>query len=133
MGSSLIASCQCGYEKHVFLGAGRSNFETVCHFPHYCDDCKEVVSVDIFSDEIKCPNCKSTNVHTYEAKSKRIKDTFTDKMKAKLVGNKTYHSSEDEEFSWYGRNKDHVILKGMHHCPSCEDESLEFSLFAMVD
>lgn len=133
MGQVLGAVCECGYKGSAVLGAGRSNFREVCKFPHYCESCKEVVSVDIFKEHHTCPKCQSPNVFTYEAPTKVPKYQILEKLSDSTLARLGMHRRQDEQDSWYGKNKRHVILRGKHHCPKCDMTSLSFFTEMMFD
>ena len=133
MGQILGATCVCGYKGEAVFGAGRSDFLEVCDFPHYCDSCNEVVSVDIFKEELNCPKCKSSDVHSYEAQSKPPKYKFIEKLSDKNLNKFGFHRRNDEQDSWYGKSKTHVLLRGPHHCPKCDKDSLKFFTKIMFD
>lgn len=133
MGQVLGAVCECGYEGKAVLGAGRSDFREVCKFPHYCVSCKEVVSIDIFKDEHSCPKCKSNNVNSYEAQTRRPKYEIIEKLSDVNLKKLGFHRRSDEQDSWYGKTKNHVLLRGSHYCPKCEQKSLKFFTEMMFD
>ena len=133
VGQVLSAFCDCGYESDVVLGAGRSNFREVCKFPHYCLNCNEAISIDIFKDTRKCPKCNSSDVHTYEAQTKRAKYKLLEKLSDSTLDKLGMHRRDDEHHSWYGNSKNHTILRGKHFCPKCERTSLSFATSMMFD
>lgn len=133
MGQILGAVCECGYNGKATLGAGRSDFREVCKFPHYCDSCKEVVSVDIFKEEHLCPTCKSHDVHTYEAQTTRLKNEAHEQLSDVHLERLGLHRRSDEQDSWYGKDKSHILLRGPHYCPKCEKNSLKFFTEIMFD
>ena len=126
MGQILDAVCECGYRKSAVLGAGRSNFKEVCKFPHYCNSCSEVIDVDIFKEQNCCPNCTSLNIHTYEALTKRVTYKVFERLSDITLRKYGYHRRDNEQHSWYGKIKNHTILRVKHFCPKCKNDSLSF-------
>jgi predicted Zn-ribbon and HTH transcriptional regulator len=133
MGQVLGAVCECGYKGSAALGAGRSNFREVCNFPHYCKSCEEVVSVDIFKDKQTCPKCKSEDVHTYEAQTTRLKNEVHEQLSDLHLERLGLHRRTDEQDSWYGKDKSHILLRGPHRCPKCQMQLLKFFTELMFD
>lgn len=64
MATMLKMECECGYSVGVTLGGTRSNFETVCNFPHYCEDCG-VVTANTYVDPVHCPTCGRGDIIRY--------------------------------------------------------------------
>lgn len=133
MGQVLGGICECGYKGSATLGAGRSNFQEVCRFPHYCRKCENLISVDIFKKDNTCPDCGSDDIHTYEASTNSPKYKIIEKLSDERLRSFGFHRSDDEQFSWYGNTKSHVILRGGHHCPKCHNNSLRFFTELMFD
>lgn len=133
MGQVLGAVCECGYKSEAVLGAGRSNFREVCKFPHYCTSCNEVISVDIFKEERICPKCQSRDVQSYEARTSRLKYKILEKFSDETLKKFGFHRRDDEQHSWYGKSKNHTILKGNQYCPNCQKKELKFFTSMMFD
>jgi hypothetical protein len=66
MGSSVKASCKCGYGESILIGGGMLNFKTTCLFPCLCEDCKEVVQGNLLAKRTKCPKCGKTGIIPYD-------------------------------------------------------------------
>ncbi len=64
MGSMFSASCPCGFESSVTVGAGRSDFQTNSKFPFYCNTCG-MVSVNISDPTPMCLQCQSAEIIAY--------------------------------------------------------------------
>jgi hypothetical protein len=133
MGEVVSSTCICGYEAEAVIGAGRLDFKEVCKFPHYCDSCNQVTSIDIFKTKRTCNNCKSQAVHSYEANTKRVPYEFLEKISDETLKKYGYHKRHHEYTSWCGKEKSHVILHGTHHCPSCKKNTLQFKIKLMFD
>jgi len=103
MGSHVKALCQCGMESEIFIGGGKFNFKTVQYFPCLCENCKDVVQVNLKLSELKCPNCKEVIMPYYHSL---------------LVG------VEGKEI--IARSFDDVLTNGTYQCPKCENQNLRF-------
>ena len=104
MGSQVIAKCNCGLERTIAYGGGKSNFRRIQYFPCFCRDCKDVVQGNLKSWRLKCPNCNSRNVIPYNNKA--------------LIGTKG-DEVIDQSF-------DNIITNGTYMCPSCNEMNLKF-------
>ncbi len=133
MGQILNAVCKCGYVGRAILGAGRSDHTEVCNFPHYCKTCKEVVGIDIFKEVHLCPKCNSNNLQSYEALTQRLDSDELEDLSDSDLEKLGFHRSFDELTSWYGKEKEHAILKDTHHCPKCDQPTLRFKRSAFFD
>ena len=129
MGRELLGYCKCGYGKEVCIGGGFSgkSFE----FPHYCESCNSLTSVDVFKKKPKCTECGSKDIKSYEAITKELpKDV---RLPSFLTNG--YHKREDvqvENFC-YSLDKTFVLLKGKHYCPRCKENSLMFPITCFFD
>jgi predicted RNA-binding Zn-ribbon protein involved in translation (DUF1610 family) len=135
VGTGLLAQCSCGYETKCTVGAGRRTFKTSMEFPHHCKSCHEVVDVQVYAEELKCPDCGSTDVESYRAKTKSDYGLMFKWVQKKLIFPNSYHSHDDEHHSWRSSqdNTDHVILRGKHPCPKCGKNEMQFHLDCMFD
>tara|TARA_B100000315_G_C14547437_1_gene573961 strand:+ start:544 stop:900 length:357 start_codon:yes stop_codon:yes gene_type:complete len=111
MGSIVNAVCKCGYEKELFIGGGMSNFETVCHFPSYCQNCNDLVQTNLYEKTVKCPQCKSEKVVAYDQKE------LISKLGMKVVC--CWNTFEE-----LGRVI--ALTNGNYLCPSCSNNRLKF-------
>ena len=66
MGSSVKASCKCGYAESILIGGGMSNFKTTCYFPCLCESCNEIVEENLLNKQLKCPKCGKTGIVPYD-------------------------------------------------------------------
>jgi len=110
MGDIVRAHCHCGYSKEIFVGGGMLNFTTYCNFPSYCNDCKDLIEVNLFDTNILCPKCNGLNIVAYD-------DDHICKEKATVI------SSWDTEEK-LGREL--VLTDGKYLCPKCNSFSLSF-------
>lgn len=133
MGQVLNAICECGLRDTATLGAGRSDFQLVCKFPHYCKNCEYLISVDILKENNVCSECGSKDIHSYESSTKRSKYKIVEKLSTDVLMKLGLHRLEDEQFSWYLNKENHVILKGNHYCPKCHSNSMIFDTKLIFD
>jgi RNA polymerase subunit RPABC4/transcription elongation factor Spt4 len=123
MGSIIKASCKCGYTKGTSLGGSRIDMGR--NTPHYCNSCLEVVTIDINDDVHLCPNCQSTDVVSYAAKSKRAEARHKN-LAPEELNTLRLHLSSDEAAEDYSPGKHIVLLKQGNYCPGCQKPSLSF-------
>jgi hypothetical protein len=133
MGEVVTATCTCGYKENAAIGAGRSDFKVVCKFPHFCNSCSQVTSVDIFKSEHVCKHCGSYDVHSYESSTKVTPYKFMERFSDEILKKYGYHRKSYEYTSWYGTTKNHVLMRGKHYCPNCKCNSLQFQITMMFD
>ena len=111
MGSSTVGKCDCGFEtEELLLGGGMMNFDTVCLFPHYCQNCTSLFNENIYNKDLICPKCKSKNVISYD-----------DKRACSFM--------KDEVFSWNTQSnlgRDLKLSADNNLCPKCGSFTLNF-------
>ena len=87
------------------------NHETTCYFPCLCENCHNVVQVNLLSKQKRCPKCKSTKVIPYDDL------TLSD------------GTGKHEVTSWNVKNRLGRVLKltdGNYTCPKCGQMTLHF-------
>ncbi len=112
MGSQVIAKCDCGVEGSVLIGGGMRDFMTTCFLPCLCENCCDVVQVNLISKKMRCPRCRALNPIPYD-----------DARLSESPGH--YHVAEWNMKDRLGRKL--VLTDGKHRCPKCGKMSLEFS------
>jgi hypothetical protein len=110
MGTVFNASCPCGFQRSVTVGAGRSDFQTNSVFPFYCDACG-MVEVNISNPIPICPQCQSTEATPYGRPP----------------------ISPDGGNSYFMQLGKHRAGKGEHLCPNCKQNSMAFERYMMFD
>lgn len=136
MGTELTGKCSCGYQGKVYIASGRANHGKVFKYPHYCDDCSSLTSIDILSGRVACSECDSENVHSYEATSRTLSyKSLLNKMPADLLRKAGFHRSEEvhEETYCFPINKKFVFLRGDKFCPRCKCNSMSFFTSMLYD
>jgi hypothetical protein len=120
MGTMIVASCDCGYKKNTSLGG--SKIGRGSNMPYSCRNCNQLVTVDeCANDEPLCPDCGSSNVLSYVAKSKTAKSRH-DKLSDEELNILGLHKWEDEA----AFNFPDSLLKSGNFCPNCKTMSLRF-------
>lgn len=127
MGISFTAVCKCRYRVEVPTTSSRSRHGKDWWWPHACDACGSVVSINLLSDAHGCPNCGSGKVASYEEpRPPAVKLTFWQKLKGYRPPKP--ENLRDPLYSGYCgvQKKDFVIKRGKHHCPKCGETELQF-------
>ena len=132
MGLGLLGHCKCGYEKDVYIGSGFAQHGKSFEYPHYCESCNSLTSVDVLKKNPKCAECGSEDIKSYEAITKELPDDVSGLPYFMM---KDYHKPEDvqEEDFCYPLDKTFVLLKGNHYCPRCKENSLIFKTTVYCD
>ena len=66
MGSSIDAHCyNCGHDRFMRTGGGRSNFTTFAAWPVACRSCKAVTPANFKQTPLKCLDCGSELVEGF--------------------------------------------------------------------
>ena len=111
MGSAVIAICDCGVNEEILIGGGMMNFTTTCYFPCCCENCNEVVQVNLLSKKMRCPKCRSQKVTPCDDPK------IVDKL-----GNKTI-----AEWNMQGKiGRELILSDGSYWCPKCKKPNLRF-------
>ena len=66
MGSQVIAKCECGLAAEIMIGGGMINFMNTCYFPCHCNNCHNVVEVNLLAETMTCQECGATNPTPYD-------------------------------------------------------------------
>jgi hypothetical protein len=112
MGSQVIAKCSCGLETEIMIGGGMENFMTTCYFPCLCENCHNVIQVNLLAKRRRCPRCKKSNPIPYD-----------DPRLSKTPG-KNFVAEWNMQDN-LGRVL--VLTDGKFKCPKCGKMSLEFT------
>lgn len=112
MGSAVVAQCDCGVEASMLIGGGMMNFTTTCFFPCLCENCHDIVQLNLLSKTMKCPECGARGPIPYD--DPQLSDS----------------SGHHYVAEW--NIKDHlgrklVLTDGKYRCPKCGQMSLRFS------
>lgn len=111
MGSQVKATCQCGYETSILIGGGLKNHTTTCYFPCLCDNCHNIVQVNLLAETTSCPQCQAPNPIPYD-------DT-------RLIG--SLGNRKVDQWNVQARlGRELILTDGKYRCPKCGGMSLEF-------
>ena len=111
MGSKVKAICKCGVNRDILIGGGMRSFKYECLFPCLCENCNDVVEVNLFKGNLPCPKCSNENLIPYDDD--------------RVIGIK----GDQNIVSWDVSCKLGRILtlkNGSYKCPKCENLTLEF-------
>lgn len=111
MGSSVKASCKCGYEQEFAIGGGMMSFQELCWFPCLCRGCKRIVQANLLQTPLTCPECKSGNIAPYD------QPDLCQQQGSNVV---TSWNLTDE----IGREV--KLTDGVYYCPACDSYHLIF-------
>jgi RNA polymerase subunit RPABC4/transcription elongation factor Spt4 len=121
MGTMIVASCDCGYTKKTSLGG--SKISRGSNMPYCCRNCNQLVTVDeSANDEPLCPDCGSSDVVSYVAKSKTATSRH-DNLTGEELKILCLHKRKDEAAFNYPDS----LLKSGNFCPNCKTMSLRFN------
>ena len=110
MGTAVNATCGCGLEAEIMIGAGFSDFPNVCLFPALCRNCERVVEANLARCPAHCPECGTAQVIPY-----------SDPELAKGDGLSTVAAWGELELS-----------DGHYYCPACNKMTLRFASTGML-
>lgn len=136
MGKELTGTCSCGYGKKVYIASGRAEHGKVFNYPHFCESCDSLISVDVLSESQICTECGSDDVHSYAAPTKTLSyKSLLNRLPTEVLRAAGYHRSEvvQEETFCYPLKKRFVFLRGDHFCPKCKNQSMRFFTSMLYD
>ena len=111
MGSKVLAVCECGLKKEILIGGGMFTFTYECFFPCLCENCNDVVEVNLLEEIPHCPICENENIIAYDHSSV-----------VGEIGNKIVDS-----WSVQGKiNRELLLTNGTYLCPKCNNNMLHF-------
>ena len=112
MGSIVKAAClKCNYEKEVWIGGGRLDFDSTCLFPCLCRNCHGVVQANLMAPKPECPNCSSSDIIPYDD-PELIKPDVNEPITSWNVKNEI--------------GRELLITNGKYYCPICKEFELKF-------
>lgn len=138
MGSSVRASCHCGFKAAYSVGGSMSSHKTHSYFPYYCSPCG-MVSVNISADALVCPNGKRHKLTkiagSWSERLKRENSDSQSKMRRlefflglisfhKAARNADTNASPNVICQW----GDHELYDQAYPCPYCRMNTLRFSV-----
>lgn len=111
MGSKVRAICDCGVNKEILIGGGMSNYKYISYFPCLCENCNNVVEVNLLEKNLYCPDCNSDNVIPYD-----------DNQLKGIEGDRVI-------ISWnvqVALGRELKLTNGRYKCPKCKKTNLRF-------
>ena len=111
MGVEVTATCDCGLNTTIKVGSGLLDVATTCLFPCLCEQCQDVVEVNLLADVMECPQCDSPNVVPYDDPS------LSDGKGANTEA--SWRISEQ-------LGRDLVLTDTKYRCPQCDEMTLRF-------
>jgi Zn finger protein HypA/HybF involved in hydrogenase expression len=111
MGSKVKAICKCGVNKDILIGGGMRSFKYECLFPCLCENCEEVVEVNLYDSNLRCPSCKDNNLIPYD--DDRVKGVKGDQNVITWNAN-------------WKLGRELILTNGSYKCPKCKNLSLGF-------
>jgi predicted Zn-ribbon and HTH transcriptional regulator len=130
MGIYLLASCYCCQKKtSVVFGSSLAEHGKVFWFPHHCSCCNQIISVDIYKQNTKCPNCNKDEFFSYAAPTKTlITNSFLNKFSDNFIKLLGFHKNKNVKYEMYAfrLQRKFSLLNIQHYCPSCKSNSVFF-------
>ena len=111
MGATVNAICRCGLNSEIRIGGGMSTFTYLCYFPCLCENCNDIVEVNLYDMHPQCPNCRGENLIPYD-----------DKQVIAIEG-------DHNIVSWNANEKvdrELILTNGTYMCPKCKKMTLRF-------
>jgi DNA-directed RNA polymerase subunit RPC12/RpoP len=144
MGTLLKATCDCGYSGKGNCSSSRREHGRVFHYPHLCTQCQEVVSPDLLSPSLQCPNCGNRELVMYgtveahqPASARRWwRRLFRFAVVGGMGGKKTPAPATQHPVNssfCFILNKTFSISREQYKCPKCGEQRLRFQLEALYD
>lgn len=145
MGSKVKAVCKCGVNNDILIGGGMSTFQHTEYFPCLCEDCKDVVQVNLRKNKVVISEFKnSINASEIIERYKNYKSGMIPSNELKLTcpkcsGNNVVSYTDSSIIAKVGekevaRSFDNILTDGDYKCPRCNEMTLKFlPLFYMWD
>jgi hypothetical protein len=138
MGTSVKASCSCGYQAAFPIGGGMHSHRSHSYFPYYCAACGSgIVSVNIANDTPACPWSPSHKIsriggsysdrletqRAQEARKKSQPISFLERIGLRTINPQPEQAEPTIICQW----DDHEILDQAYRCPMCRKTTLRFN------
>lgn len=136
MGKKITGECDCGYVGEAHIASGRAQHGKVFNYPHHCNSCDSLISIDVLCKYQICNQCGSTDVKSYKSLTKTLShNSFLSKLSTDFLLKIGYHRSDvvHEETFCYPLKKKFVLLCGDHYCPKCKSHSMRFTTSMLYD
>jgi predicted RNA-binding Zn-ribbon protein involved in translation (DUF1610 family) len=127
MASAYAAACKCGYKAEFPISSTRAQHGRQWWYPHACETCRAVVSIDLLSDNHSCPQCGNKDVVSFEEpQPPEIKPSFWERLRGNEPRVPEDLRNPISSSFCYVLRKTFILRKGNHRCPSCGNTALEF-------
>ena len=126
MGAIVNAECLCGFKKELLIGGGMLNFMTRCDFPCYCEKCLKIFKVNLFSNSLQCPVCKTDMLRYDNRKLHPLQREKTAKGTLLERYEKKFPPKPDIIFEWNFKDENLKLYDDNYLCPKCHKVSLKF-------
>jgi hypothetical protein len=138
MGTSVKASCSCGYQAAFAIGGGMHSHGSHSYFPYYCAACGSgIVSVNIANETPTCPwnpNHKISRIggscsdrlkrqRTQQVHEKAQTMSLLERIGLRVPRQKPEQIEPETICQW----DDHEILDQAYRCPMCQEATLRFN------
>ncbi len=136
LGIELSGDCECGYKGQVYIASGRAQHGKVFQYPHYCDACSSLTTIDMLNETKACSECGSANIHSYEALTRTLPySSIIAYLPISLLRFLGFHRANvmREEAYCYRLNKTFIFLQGDRFCPKCKENSMQFLTTVLYD
>lgn len=134
MGTEVKASCECGYAGSALCGSTRREHGKLFWYPHRCNHCHELVTVDLLQSPITCDKCGSQDVKRYGVVIKQIPYGWKNKLIARFNGDlrrdrearDTLNNNRVDATWSYNLDTTFGITKDLCECPACHQTTMRF-------
>jgi Zn finger protein HypA/HybF involved in hydrogenase expression len=135
MGTGYKVHCTCGYQGTADVGSTRAMLNKEDWFPFRCNQCKKLVDVDLLSNNMICPECKSADLTSCEPTTKRCRDWLGKLLGPRLRQRFGLHLRDDEiqeNYCWQLK-KNFILMREGNICPQCKQPNMRYVLDCMFD
>ena len=119
MGTSVQATCECGFNEDFSIGGGFVGNQFL--FPCLCRHCKRIVEANLLNKRVVCPKCRRKNIVPYD-QAELVQQENGEVVESWCERKLTQENGEVVE-SWCERK----LTDDPHYCPLCDSFRLRFS------
>lgn len=138
MGSSVRASCTCGFSAAYTVGGAMRSHLTHSYFPYRCSPCG-IVSVNVAADELLCPRNRahkltriagSRSERMEREKAEKDASAATQPSFLERIGLRKIKRPPDADphFRVICQWDDHELYDQPYECPYCRQLTMRFTL-----
>jgi DNA-directed RNA polymerase subunit RPC12/RpoP len=141
MANLLDCTCTCGYNGEAWVASTRAGFGKSFWFPFMCQICKEVRSINLLKNPLRCQDCGSKDLIQYGLKIPDPPKNVTVRLLDRTTAGRRALNRQLKELTSYHVAMAHEgttqctygLLHQDYDCPKCKNVSLRFTLSALVD